>query len=130
MVKVLIKDDLKADIYSLIKSNKKEVVLLLDGVRRQNEVEVYAIVPMKNTARSAFAFIVEEEDFIRAEEQIRHGIVGLFHSHKSSTKLSESDVSQLKKTDYPWVVGSVCGEELVLSGYCLDRGEIEGVEVS
>ena len=128
-MKVLINEDLKTEIYALIKSSKKEVILLLDGEKKQNVVEVYAVIPAKNSARSEFAFIVEEDNFIQANDKIQHDYVGLFHSHKSSTSISESDILQLKKTGYPWVIGSICGEELVLSGYCLNDGKINGIEV-
>ena len=127
---VFIKDDLKADIYALVKSNRKEIVLLLDGVKKQNVVQVCAVVPIRNSARSAHVFIVEEKDFLQAQEKIQYSIVGLFHSHKSSPNLSESDISQLKKTDYPWVVGSICGEELALNGYYFCDGKIKEFEVS
>ena len=126
---IIIKENLKTEICSLIKTSKKEVVLLLDGEKKQNVVEVHAVVPVKNSARSDFAFIVEEEDFLHAKDKIRHDFVGLFHSHKSSNVLSESDISQMKKTDYPWMIGSFSNEELILSVYYIENSKIKELKL-
>ena len=127
---VLVAEEIRKEIYTLIKNSRKEVILLLDGIRMQNTVEVHAVIPVKNSARSSFAFIVEEKDFNNAKACVLYNFVGLFHSHKSSNKLSESDAEQLRKTGYLWMIGSIFEEELVLNGFCLNNGEIKEVKIS
>lgn len=128
-MEVKIKETLKSEIYSLIKSSKREIVLLLDGTKEKGVIEIHGVVPVKNIARSSSDFLIEEKDFVLAKNSISCKFVGLFHSHKSSYNLSERDMAEIKNSNVMWLIGYILKNDLTLCCYIYNNGKLKELKI-
>ena len=73
------------------------------------------VVPMQNIARSPGFFQVAIPALKRAAAELTLPLVGFYHSHASTLRLSTPDLAAMRKLPVAWLVGVAATESFFLS---------------
>jgi len=98
-------------IKDLIQSSyPKEAVALIFGQKLDNCYSVMEIITIPNLCNRHDSYSISLVDIKRLVREANNSLIGIFHSHRKRTKLSENDKKNIIRSIYPdifWTVGTL-----------------------
>ena len=84
-----------------------EPCALLFGNRYDSAVDISEVVLVKNSLRSKNHFGVSSHDLSLAINSSDLSLCGVFHAHPRSLSPSRADISGIRRSNVPWLIGKL-----------------------
>ncbi len=128
---LLVRKEVIRKILSRVESESIEICGILFGERRKGkEFIVKECSFIKNLNNSPLSFTMDpKEMYFEIMKHVKKSmdIVGLFHSHMSSTKPSSKDLKYMRLWGIPWVI--ISKHDKAIAAYIIKDGDLCEVEI-